>query len=51
MKKCAFLLGSAAGMILGAAVYIMAEPMLPMGARRAIRKGRRAVTRAVESVM
>ncbi len=51
MKGCAFGVGMAAGLVIGMVSYVMAEPCLPPRAKRAVRRGRRAVTRAVEHMM
>lgn len=51
MKSCAFGIGMAAGLIIGAASYILMEPCLSPRVKRTVRRGRRAVTRAVENMM
>ena len=49
--KCAFIAGTAAGVVVGMGTYAMGEPMLPQKAKKAVRRGRRAITRAVETIM
>ena len=49
--KCAFIAGTAAGVLVGMVTYAMVELMLPVKAKKAVRRGRRAITRAVENIM
>ena len=41
--KCAFIAGTAAGVLVGMVTYAMVEPMLPQKAKKAVRRGRRAI--------
>ena len=49
--KCSFIIGAAAGTVLGMAAYALIEPMLPYCVKKTVKKGRRAITRAAHSMM